>query len=59
MPLIWSGVRFGCAASIAATVPETTGAANEVPDSWIRSVPTMFEAFSLVSVEPAGIGPTM
>src|SRR5919198_6242687 len=32
-PLTWSGVQFGCSASSTAAVPETTGAANEVPES--------------------------
>src|SRR5919201_1230607 len=32
-PLTWSGVQFGCSASSTAAAPETTGAANEVPDS--------------------------
>ena len=31
-PFTWSGVQVGCAARTAAAVPETTGAANEVPD---------------------------
>src|SRR3954453_3953938 len=58
-PFTWSGVQLGCRASICATVPETTGAANDVPDSWIRSLPTMFDAFSVVIAEPGAIGPTM
>ncbi len=58
-PLTWSGVQFGWRASISATVPETTGAANDVPESWIRSVPTMFPGFSRGIAEPAGVGPTM
>jgi len=31
-PLTWSGVQLGCLAMIAAAIPETTGAANDVPD---------------------------
>src|SRR3954447_13013922 len=58
-PFTWSGVQLGCRASICATVPETTGAANDVPDSWIRSVPIKFAAFSVVIDEPGAIGPTM
>ena len=34
-PLTWSGVQLGWRASISATVPETTGAANDVPESWM------------------------
>src|SRR5713101_4758789 len=58
-PLTWSGVQLGWRASICATVPETTGAANDVPESWIRSEPTMLPAFCAVIVEPGAIGPTM
>src|SRR3954447_18268788 len=58
-PLTWSGVHSGCRASMLAAVPATIGAENDVPESWIRSVPTMFPGFSAVIVEPAGIGPTM
>jgi hypothetical protein len=32
-PLTWSGVQFGCSASRIAAAPETTGAANDVPES--------------------------
>ena len=32
---------------------------NDVPDSWMRSVPIMFPGFSAVIVEPGAIGPTM
>ena len=31
-PLTWSGVHVGLAAMIALAMPETTGAANDVPD---------------------------
>src|SRR4051794_29799304 len=58
-PLIWSGVQLGCRASICATVPATIGAANDVPESSIRSEPTMFAALSTVRDEPGAIGPTM
>ena len=34
-PLTWSGVNSGCLARICAAAPEITGAANEVPDSWM------------------------
>ena len=42
-----------------AAVPATIGAENDVPDSWIRSVPTRFDAFWAAIVESAGIGPIM
>src|SRR5919201_22699 len=64
-PLFGFGVRGVITARDAvisprsAAVPETTGAANDVPESWIRSVPTMFDAFCWVRVDPAGTGPTM
>src|SRR4051812_45454774 len=58
-PLTGSGVQLGLRASICATVPATTGAANEVPDSWMRSLPTMFWGFRPVIVPVGGIGPTM
>ena len=32
-PLTWSGDQFGCRAMICAAVPDTTGAANDVPES--------------------------
>src|SRR5581483_2294356 len=32
-PFTWSGVQFGCWSRIVATAPETTGAANDVPES--------------------------
>src|SRR4051794_31936707 len=34
-PFTWSGVKFGCRARISAATPETTGAANDVPESWM------------------------
>jgi hypothetical protein len=34
-PLTWSGVDVGCAERIWAAAPATTGAANEVPESWM------------------------
>src|SRR5262245_59495199 len=33
-PLTWSGVQPGLIASKSAAAPATTGAANEVPESW-------------------------
>src|SRR5947207_4815222 len=34
-PLTWSGVKLGCRARISAATPDTTGAANDVPESWM------------------------
>jgi hypothetical protein len=34
-PLTWSGVHVGCVARICAAAPDTIGAENEVPESWM------------------------
>ena len=58
-PLIWSGVHVGCRARTWAASPDTTGAANDVPDSWMRFVPTSLSGRCAAIVELDGIGPTM
>src|SRR5689334_6679360 len=58
-PLTWSGVNSGCFARICAAAAEITGAANDVPESWMYPGATTLLAFSTASVDVAGTGPTM
>lgn len=58
-PLTWSGVHVGWLARIWAAAPATTGAAKDVPESWMYPGETMAVGFSSERVEVAGAGPTM
>ena len=58
-PLTWSGVHVGCAERIWAAAPATTGAANDVPDSWMYPGATTLAGFSETRVDVMGTGPTM
>src|SRR4029453_6120925 len=58
-PLTWSGVNSGCRARICAAAAEITGAAKDVPESWMYPGATSLSACSTVNAEPAGTGPTM
>ena len=58
-PLTWSGPQPECRARSCAAIPETTGAANEVPDIHMYPVPTVRSACSVSIVEPSGTAPFM
>jgi hypothetical protein len=58
-PLTWSGVQPGLRARICAAMPETIGAANDVPESFRYPGATIRSGRSMPIVAPTGAWPTM